>query len=80
VFVRDSDEYRMTAATLMIEGLAAWAILPRGQSGHRLGQLLRRWRVLVRDADVALVRLSLKGARWARNLRLRSSKPSMIWA
>jgi len=57
VFVRDNDEYRLTAATLMIEGLAAWAILPRGQSGHRLGQLLRRWRGFVRDSDVALVRL-----------------------
>jgi DNA helicase II / ATP-dependent DNA helicase PcrA len=57
VFVRDNDEYRLTTATLLIEGLAAWAILPRGQSGHRLGQLLRRWRLFVRDADVPLVRL-----------------------
>jgi DNA helicase II / ATP-dependent DNA helicase PcrA len=57
VFVRDNDEYRLTPATLMVEALAAWAILPRGQSGHRLGELLRRWRIFVRDADVALVRL-----------------------
>lgn len=57
VFVRDDAEYRLTAATLMVEALAAWAILPRGESGHRLGELLRRWRVFVRDADVALVRL-----------------------
>jgi DNA helicase-2/ATP-dependent DNA helicase PcrA len=61
VFVRDNDDYRLTPATLMIEGLAAWAILPRGQSGHRLGQPLRRWRVFVRDADVALVRLLIEG-------------------
>jgi DNA helicase-2/ATP-dependent DNA helicase PcrA len=46
VFVRDNDEYRLTPATLMVEALAAWAILPRGQSGHRLGELLRRWRCL----------------------------------
>jgi DNA helicase-2/ATP-dependent DNA helicase PcrA len=57
VFVRDNDEYRLTPATLMFEALAAWAILPRGQSGHRLGELLRRWRIFVRAADVALVRL-----------------------
>jgi DNA helicase-2/ATP-dependent DNA helicase PcrA len=56
VFVRDDAEYRLTAATLMVEALAAWAVLPRGRSGHRLGELLRRWRVFVRDADVALVR------------------------
>jgi DNA helicase-2/ATP-dependent DNA helicase PcrA len=57
VFVRDDAEYRLTAATLMVEALAAWSILPRGQSGHRLGELIRRWRVFVRDADVALVHL-----------------------
>lgn len=57
VFVRDNDEYRLTPATLMVEALSAWAVLPRGQSGHRLGELLRRWRVFVRDADVVLVRL-----------------------
>jgi DNA helicase-2/ATP-dependent DNA helicase PcrA len=57
VFVRDSDEYRITAVTLMIEGLAAWTVLPRGQSGHRLGDLLRRWRALVPGSEVALVRL-----------------------
>ena len=57
VFVRDNDEYRLTRATLMIEALAAWAMLPRGHSGHRLGELLHRWRMFVRDADVALVRL-----------------------
>jgi DNA helicase II / ATP-dependent DNA helicase PcrA len=57
VFVRDDAEYRLTPATLMVEALAAWAVLPRGQSGHLLGDLLRRWRVFVRDADVALVRL-----------------------
>jgi DNA helicase II / ATP-dependent DNA helicase PcrA len=56
VFVRDNEEYRLTSATLLIEGLAAWAVLPRGQSGHRLGALLRRWRTFVREADIALVR------------------------
>jgi len=57
VFVRDDAEYRLTPVTLMVEALAAWAILPRGQSGHRLGELLRRWRVFVHNADVTLVRL-----------------------
>ena len=57
VFVRDDAEYRLTPATLMVEALAAWAMLPRGQSGHRLGELLRRWRLFVRDADIDLVRL-----------------------
>jgi DNA helicase-2/ATP-dependent DNA helicase PcrA len=60
VFVRDDAEYRLTPATLMVEALASWAILPRGQSGHRLGQLLRRWRLFVRDADIALVRLLIE--------------------
>jgi DNA helicase-2/ATP-dependent DNA helicase PcrA len=44
----------------MIEALAAWAILPRGQSGHRLGELLRRWRRFVNDSDVSLVRLLIE--------------------
>jgi DNA helicase-2/ATP-dependent DNA helicase PcrA len=60
VFVRETDEYRLTPATLMIEALAAWAILPRGESGHRLGELLRRWRIFVRDTDIPLVRLLLE--------------------
>jgi DNA helicase-2/ATP-dependent DNA helicase PcrA len=57
VFVRDDAEYRATAATGLMEALAAWAVLPRGESGYSLGQLLRRWRLFVHDADVALVRL-----------------------
>lgn len=60
VFVRDDGEYRQTPATLMIEALAAWAILPRGQSGHRLGELLRRWRRFTNDSDVSLVRLLIE--------------------
>ena len=55
-----NDEYRLTPGTLMIEALAAWAILPRGHSGHHLGELLRRWRGFVREADVALVRLLIE--------------------
>jgi DNA helicase-2/ATP-dependent DNA helicase PcrA len=57
VFVRDTAEYRLTSATLMVEALAAWALLPRGHSGHRLGDLLRRWRSFVPEADVPLVQL-----------------------
>jgi DNA helicase-2/ATP-dependent DNA helicase PcrA len=55
-FVRDNDEYRLTPATLLIESLAAWATMPRGQSGQRLGDLLRRWCSFVRGMDVHLVR------------------------
>jgi hypothetical protein len=36
--------------------LVRW-LTPRFHRGHRLGELLRRWRVFVRDADVDLVRL-----------------------
>lgn len=56
-YVRDNDEYRLTPATLMVEALAAWAVLPHGQSGHRLGDLLRRWRAYVPKVDVLLVQL-----------------------
>jgi DNA helicase-2/ATP-dependent DNA helicase PcrA len=70
VFVRDDAEYRVTAATGLVEALAAWAVLPRGQSGHRLGMLLRRWRLFVRDADVALVRLLL-------DLREQAEEPAL---
>ena len=52
-FVRGS-EYEQTPVTLLIEALAAWAVLGREASGHRLGDLLRRWR----DA---------LGARWSMN-------------
>jgi DNA helicase II / ATP-dependent DNA helicase PcrA len=52
-FVRGS-EYEQTPVTLLIEALAAWAVPGREASGHRLGDLLRRWR----DA---------LGARWSMN-------------
>lgn len=52
-FVRGS-EYEQTPVTLLIEALAAWAVLGREASGHRLGDLLRRWR------DVL-------GAQWSMN-------------
>lgn len=55
VFVRNNDQYGITPATMLIEALASWAVLPRGKSGYRLGALLRSWRKYVRDADVALV-------------------------
>lgn len=63
VFVRNNEDYRLTPATLMVEALAAWAILPRGQSGHRLGQLLRRWRAFVAESDVALVRVLIASSK-----------------
>lgn len=64
VFVRGSDEYPVTPVTLLVEALAAWAALPRGTSGQKLGDLLRRWRALSgrrRElaADAALVRALL---------------------
>jgi len=42
-FVRGS-EYEQTPVTLLVEALAAWAVLGHEASGHRLGDLLRRWR------------------------------------
>ena len=47
-FVRGS-EYEQTPVTLLIEALAAWAVLGREASGHRLGDLLRRWRDALGD-------------------------------
>lgn len=47
-FVRGS-EYEQTPVTLLIEALAAWAVLGREASGHHLGDLLRRWRDALRD-------------------------------
>jgi DNA helicase-2/ATP-dependent DNA helicase PcrA len=42
-YVRGS-EYERTPVNQMIEAMAAWATLGRERSGHRLGDLLRRWR------------------------------------
>lgn len=47
-FVR-GFEYEQTPVTLLIEALAAWAVLGREASGHRLGDLLRRWRDAMGD-------------------------------
>jgi DNA helicase II / ATP-dependent DNA helicase PcrA len=47
-FVRGS-EYDQTPVTLLIEALAAWAVLGHEASGHRLGDLLRRWRDALSD-------------------------------
>jgi DNA helicase II / ATP-dependent DNA helicase PcrA len=62
VFVRSSSEYPRTPSTAFIEGLAAWATSPRGESGLKLAELLLRWRRLLgpsweRRLDVELVRL-----------------------
>jgi DNA helicase-2/ATP-dependent DNA helicase PcrA len=55
-------EYDQTPVTLLIEALAAWAVLGQDSSGHRLGDLLRRWRDALGDhwtmnASTALVSL-----------------------
>jgi DNA helicase-2/ATP-dependent DNA helicase PcrA len=60
-FVR-GDEYRETPTTSLIEGLAAWATQPRGESGFRFGNLLSRWRMVngqreTLRRDIALVEL-----------------------
>ncbi len=53
-FVR-GEEYRETPTTALIESMAAWASQPRGESGFRLGDLLRRWRMLLGvRADLAV--------------------------
>ncbi|GAA0901278.1 ATP-dependent helicase [Pseudonocardia zijingensis] len=51
------ESYRLTQSTSLIEDAAAWALLGREASGHRLGLLLRRWRGCLgsrwtREADV----------------------------
>jgi DNA helicase II / ATP-dependent DNA helicase PcrA len=68
VFIRRQDEYPVTPATLLVEALAAWTVLPPGTSGQRLGELLRRWRALLgaRDgvaasADLVQTMLSFRG-------------------
>ncbi len=58
-FVR-AGHYALTPATMLIEGLAAWAVFPSGSSGRSLSHLLHRWRVLLGSSasqadDVALV-------------------------
>jgi DNA helicase-2/ATP-dependent DNA helicase PcrA len=47
VFFRDANEYRATSVTLFVEAAAAWAAAGREGSGHRLGDLLKRWRNLL---------------------------------
>lgn len=44
--VRNAD-YPSTPATMLVESLAAWAVLGRETSGQRLGTLLARWRSLL---------------------------------
>ena len=67
VFLRGSGEYPVTPVTLLVEALAAWAALPRGTSGQRLGDLLRQWRVLsgahdlAADADLVRTLLRFRG-------------------
>jgi DNA helicase II / ATP-dependent DNA helicase PcrA len=56
------SEYDQTPVTLLIEALVAWAVLGHESSGHRLGDLLRRWRDVLGDywtmsASTALVSL-----------------------
>jgi DNA helicase-2/ATP-dependent DNA helicase PcrA len=58
------EEYRETPTTTLLEAAAAWSTQPRGASGFRLGDLLRRWRILMGPRDTlsretALVRLFL---------------------
>lgn len=48
MYVRGS-EYDRTPATQLVEGLAAWVALGREISGHRLRDLLYRWRDALGD-------------------------------
>lgn len=45
-FVR-TNEYRLTAITILVESAAAWATHGRERSDYRLGHLLDRWRQLM---------------------------------
>ena len=58
-FFRDASEYRLTTVTGFIEAASTWAVLGRELSGYRLGDLLRRWRLIlgakwIRGHDTAL--------------------------
>lgn len=60
-FVRGS-EYRQVLSTMFVEACAAWSALGYEISGYRLGELLRRWRRLLRSSwtrekDVELTKL-----------------------
>ncbi|QFU92576.1 ATP-dependent helicase [Amycolatopsis sp. YIM 10] len=46
-FFRDTNEYGVSQVTLFVEAAAAWAAAGREESGHRLGDLLNRWRYLL---------------------------------
>ncbi|MPZ68785.1 MAG: AAA family ATPase [Actinobacteria bacterium] len=65
-FVR-SGHYGLTAATMLVENLAAWVVFPRGSSGRSLSDLLRTWHGLLGTSakptdDVSLVRLLRESA------------------
>lgn len=57
-------EYRLTQATALVEGCAAWAVHGHEVSNYRLAALLGQWRAILgtrweRQADVALTALLL---------------------
>jgi DNA helicase-2/ATP-dependent DNA helicase PcrA len=49
VFVRQT-EYEQTAATMLLEALAAWSLFGAESGGHRLGDLLKCWRTMLGPA------------------------------
>ncbi|OFJ50899.1 ATP-dependent helicase [Mycolicibacterium grossiae] len=63
-FFRNTNDYRHTSATVLVEGCAAWACSGRETSDYRLGSLLRQWRSLYgsgrdREHDARLTALLL---------------------
>jgi DNA helicase-2/ATP-dependent DNA helicase PcrA len=63
-YFRNTDDYRLTACTALVEGCAAWACRGRETSNYRLGSLLRQWRSIhgaahTREQDAALTQLLL---------------------
>ena len=57
-YFRNTDDYRLTPCTALVEGCVAWACRGRETSNCRLGSLLRQWRSIqgtghTREQDAA---------------------------
>jgi DNA helicase-2/ATP-dependent DNA helicase PcrA len=57
-YFRNTDDYRLTPCTALVEGCVAWACRGRETSNYRLGSLLRQWRSIrgtghIREQDAA---------------------------
>ena len=63
-YFRNTEDYRLTACTALVEGAVAWACGGRETSNYRLSSLLDQWRSIQgnarsRETDAALTQLLL---------------------